>query len=476
VERAARRARGEDGALTLPLDIARDPAEAASQTGGERLVARLEAVPFSRWHRRARIVVGSATFFDAFDALSIAFVLPVLRPLWHLGNGEIAWLIAASYIGQVAGALVFSRLAERFGRIKIAAAAVVIMSVLSLFCALAGDFTSLFACRLVQGIGVGGEMPVAAAYIGELSRAERRGRFFLLYEMIFPLGLVAAGQAGTWLVPLFGWKIMFLLGGVPGLVVSVLLLRLPESPRWLVSQGRLDEAEAVIREIEASTRERRPVDEIARRPAAGAPVRSRWSELLSPLYARRSFIAWLLWACAFFVTNGINNWAPTLYGNIYGLALPAALRAAALNNVAQVAALLVCALVIDRIGRRFWAVGVFAAGALLLAALGLAPALGAGGVIALVVASYGVIGSANAVLYLYTPEIYPTRMRALGTGVATFWLRVASAAAQLAVGFMLIRGGMSAIFLMFAGVSAVGALAALGMIETRRRRLEEIAP
>ena len=135
-----------------------------------------------------------------------------------------------------------------------AAAATAIMSVMSLGCALVGNFPLLFVCRLVQGIGVGGEMPVAAAYISELSRSKGRGRFFMLYEMIFPVGLMATGQIGTVLVPLLGWKILFLLGGIPGLILTVLLLRLPESPRWLVAQGRLDDAEAIIRDVEASAR------------------------------------------------------------------------------------------------------------------------------------------------------------------------------------------------------------------------------
>src|SRR5436309_14601073 len=106
------------------------------------------------------------------------------------------------------------------------------MSVMSLACAVAGNFPALFAYRLIQGIGVGGEMPVAATYISELSKAEGRGRFFLLYEMIFPVGLMATGQVAALLVPVLGWKIMFLIGGIPGLLTGLLLLRLPESPRW----------------------------------------------------------------------------------------------------------------------------------------------------------------------------------------------------------------------------------------------------
>ena len=101
------------------------------------------------------------------------------------------------------------------------------MSVMSLGCASPASFAALLVCRFVQGIGVGGEMPVAAVYINELSKARGRGRFFLLYELIFPVGLMATGQIGAFLVPLFGWQIMFLIGGIPGLVVTWLLLRFP---------------------------------------------------------------------------------------------------------------------------------------------------------------------------------------------------------------------------------------------------------
>src|SRR5687767_12463880 len=143
-------------------------------------------------------------------------------------------------------------MAERYGRIRSASGATALMSVMSLACALAGSFPALLMLRLVQGIGVGGEMPVAAVYINELSKAKGRGRFFLLYEMIFPIGLMMTGQIGAFVVPTLGWQVMFLIGGIPGLVIAGLLLRLRESPRWLIGKGRLQEAEAIIREIEAS--------------------------------------------------------------------------------------------------------------------------------------------------------------------------------------------------------------------------------
>ena len=454
------------------------------------LIARMENVPFSQWHTKARVVMGSATFFDAFNALSLAFALPVLIRLWHISPAQSGYLIAASYVGQLAGALVFSGLAERIGRVFSATAAVAIMSVMSLGCALAGNFSVLLLCRLVQGIGVGGEMPVAAAYIGELSQTHGRGRFFLLYEMIFPVGLMATGQIGAWVVPAFGWRTIFLIGAIPGLIITFLVARLPESPRWLISRGRLEEAEAVVQQVEASTTRRffseansedASVASAApfspRAPAVlGRAEQSRWSELLSHFYRGRTLIVWALWASAFFVANGLNNWMPTLYNTVYHLGLRQSLRAASMTNVAQVLILLLCAFSIDRIGRRNWTITAFVVGGALLALLGLTGAQSARSVMIWGTLSYGIIGSTNAVLYLYTPEIYPTRMRAIGTGLATSWLRLASAVGPWLVGVLVTRSGIASVFWMFAGVSVVGSLAALHMIETRERRLEEIAP
>ena len=446
-------------------------------TDAVSLLTRMEQVPFSRWHLNARLVMGSATFFDAFNALSLAFALPTLIRLWHISPKQSGLLISASYVGQLAGAIVFSALAERVGRIRGTTAAIAIMSIMSFGCAIAANFPALLVCRLVQGIGVGGEMPVAATYINELSRAHGRGRFFLLYEMIFPLGLMATGQIGAWLVPAYGWSSIFLLGGIPGLLITFLVSRLPESPRWLISKGRIQEAEVIVQKIEASTARRLPVTPTSPiTPPSRLKQRSSWSELLSTIYRGRTLIVWALWASAFFVANGLNNWMPSLYNTVYHLSLRQSLRAASMTNVAQVAVLLACAFSIDRIGRRNWTVAAFILGGGLLALLGIIGAQNVMSVMILGTLGYGIIGSVNAVLYLYTPEIYPTRIRALGTGLATSWLRIASAVGPAFVGFMVDAKGIHSVFLMFAGMSVVGALAATRMVETSDRRLEEIAP
>jgi putative MFS transporter len=436
----------------------------------------MESVPFSSFHAKARVIMGSATFFDAFNSLSLAFALPILIRLWHISPRQSGLLIASSYVGQLAGALLFSWLAEKYGRIPSATAGIAIMAVMTLGCAIAGNFPALFACRFVQGIGIGGEMPVAAAYISELSRAHGRGRFFLLYEMIFPVGLMAAGQLGAWLVPAFGWQAIFLIGSIPCLIITVLVARLPESPRWLITKGRLVQAEAIVKQIETSAGQTSPAAPSSLPIAPPAIARStRWSELLSPSFRSRTLIVWTLWFSAYFIANSLNNWLPSLYNTVYHLGLRPALRAASMTNVAQVIVLLACAFSIDRIGRRNWTVASFIATAALLGTLGFVASGSVSSVMILATLSYGMIGSTNAVLYLYTPEIYPTRMRAIGTGLATSWLRLASAVGPALVGFMVGAMGIGSVFLMFAAVGIVGALAAARMIETRGQRLEEIA-
>jgi len=220
--------------------------ESTAPGGGsiDDVVARIERMPISWWHVRTRIIIGVATFFDAFDALAIAFVLPVLVPMWKLNGPQIGYLIAAGYLGQLAGALFFGWVAQRYGRLTAVVWSILIFAVMSLACAFTWDYQSLIVARTIQGFGLGGEVPVAATYISELSRAKGRGRFVLLYELIFPVGLVSTGLVGAYVVPRFGWQWMFVIGALPAFVALFLQRLLPESPRWLATQGRQKEAQA----------------------------------------------------------------------------------------------------------------------------------------------------------------------------------------------------------------------------------------
>jgi putative MFS transporter len=349
---------------------------------------------------------------------------------------------------------------------------------MSFACAFTHSYDQLLWCRFFEGIGLGGEIPVASTYISEILRAERRGGSFLSYQMIFPMGLLGAALAGSVVVPRFGWQWMFILGAVPAVVALGLQRLCPESPRWLASRGRLAEADAILTKVEAivsrnGARPLPPVQQLTLRPAASE---SRWQELFQGRYRVRTLLVWVLWASSYVVSYGLSGWIPTVLREVYHLPLQQALVYSVASPAGALVGSVICALAIDRTGRRAWFVGSFflaAAGLVQLWAIGASTALG-------MVLGYGFctmwLGSINMSIVLYTAEIYPTRIRAVGVAWASFWLRIAATAGPLIVGFALPRVGIGSVFGIFAVCASIGCIAAFFVVETRRRVLEEVSP
>jgi putative MFS transporter len=451
--------------------------DVAAHSSVDGIVARIERLPTSWWQIKTRIIVGTATFFDAFDALAIASVLPVIAPLWKLAPQQIGWLISAGFLGQLLGALVFGWVAERQGRITAMVWSIALFSVMSLVCALAWDYNSLLAFRTMQGIGLGGEVPVAAVFISELARAQGRGRFVLLYELVFPVGLVAASLAGLWVVPHLGWQYMFAIGALPGFLALVLRRLLPESPRWLAVRGRLAQAETAMAQIESETRKAtgeplpapKPVVSTLDKPAS-------LTDLFGPFYLRRTLVVWVIWFCAYFVNYGLSIWLPTVYRTVFKLPLDQSLRYGLITQAVGLIGTLICALAIDHVGRRPWFALSFVGAAAALATLASTPTPTAEQVLTYMTIAYFFVSSINIGVYLYTPELYPTRVRALGVGTATAWLRLASIIGPTVVG-MMIGSGLGAVFVTFAAVAGIAAvITGLFAVETKGRVLEEASP
>ena len=201
------------------LSISQIVSPALQPTVGS-IVARMERIPPTRLHLTARIIMGTATFFDAFDMLAISSMLPVLVGLLA-SNRQQHWLYHCScFTGQVIGALVFTRLPD-FWPSGCGAIQHFAVRGHGLMCAFGWDFTSLCVFRFIQGIGLGSECPLRRP-ISTMSRAKRRGRFVLVYELGFPIGIVASTIVGSWLVPSFGWQSMYIVGALPALLVIVL--------------------------------------------------------------------------------------------------------------------------------------------------------------------------------------------------------------------------------------------------------------
>jgi putative MFS transporter len=452
---------------------------AERQSANSLLVARIERLPISRKLLAIRIIIGASTFFDAYTVLAIAFAMPQLATEWSLTPTMVGMIISVSYFGQLIGAVFFGGLAEKVGRLTVLKITILLFVAMDTTCLFAWSGLSMLVIRFIQGIGIGAQVPVASAYINEFIGAHNRGRFFLLYEVIFPIGLMFAGLAGYFLVPVWGWKAMFVVGLVPSVLSVPLRWLIPESPRWLASKGRIAEAEVIVKSLEDGLTRRGVIlpEPVARPISAKATARSDWRELFRGIYLKRTLMIWGLWFCAYLVNNGLITWLPTLYRQVFALPLQTSLAYGWTTSSFGVATSILCALLIDKVGRKAWYASAFLLGTAPLLALAWLGASSATEVLILATAAYAILQTVTFSLYLYSAEIYPTRLRAIGTGLGSAWLRAGSALGPLLVGSIVGTYGIRYVFAVFAAVAVTGGLVTfLFAIETKGKVLEDLSP
>jgi putative MFS transporter len=466
-------------ALALDRAVLRTAATPVHAAANAELVARLERLPVTPRLMLLRVIVGIATFFDAYTVLAIAFAMPQLVSEWKLSPTEVGVIISAGYVGQLFGAVIFGSLAEKIGRLKTLFITIVLFVSMDIACLFAWSGASMIVFRFLQGVGTGGEVPVASAYINEFIGAEKRGRFFLLYEVIFPIGLMFAGMVGFFLVPIYGWKAMFVVGLVPSILTIPLRWFMPESPRWLASKGRIAEADAVVKLLEDNATRRGVAlrEPVVRPLGSQATARSDWRELFKGIYLKRTFTIWGLWVCVYMINNGLITWLPTLYKQVFQLPLQTSLAYGWITSAVGVIASIICALLIDKVGRKPWYATAFLVAIVPLLTLSWLGATSALEVLILATATYAVLQTIAFSLYLYSAELYPTRLRAVGTGFGSAWLRAGSSIGPMLVGWIVGGFGIQYVFVAFAAVALAGGLATLLFaIETKGRVLEELSP
>jgi putative MFS transporter len=444
-----------------------------------QIAARMERLPLSTWHNKMRLIVGSTNFSDAFDALTIAYVLPAIIPLWHLAPAQIGALISIGYAGQVVGGLLSGCLAEKYGRVPLLIGNIILFSLLSFACVLADSYYILFALRFVQGIGLGGEVPIANTYVSEFAKSTGRGRFVLMQQLMFPIGLTTVGLVGVFVVPLLGWQWMFVLGSLPVLLALPMIRVLPESPRWLVSRGREEQADRVLSGLEAivSRDGAIPLPPMPINVTPAVPAVGRFRELFASAYRQRTFSLWVLWFCTYGITYAMTGWLPsimrTVYhqpisqSNLYGFAL----------NIVGLLVLLTAVFTIDRIGRKVAFAGGFFLAAIPLLIAAFAPNLSALGLAILATLAFGAMGMIPGSLGMYTAENYPNHLRALGSGATSVSQRMSSVISPFLVGIILPAYGVGGVYGMFAGFAIIGGIiCARFSIETAGKTLEELSP
>jgi MFS transporter, putative metabolite:H+ symporter len=411
------------------------------------IAARLNRLPITRIHRSVVIIAGIGTFFDLFDIFLAGVLATVLTERFHLSRVSLPAVIGSGFLGMFFGALALGSFADRVGR---RTAFLVNLGIYSLFTLLGGFSTNaamLIVTRFVAGIGIGAEPPLVDAYLSEILPPRHRGRFIAIAYTIGFLGVPAVGFLARVLVPvhvlgLDGWRWLFVVGSVGGGIVWFLRKRLPESPRWLESVGRLAEAEAITAQLEDEALRFGPLAEpnSNERPAPGS---ASFAVLFSSEYRGRTAVLWIF---QIFQTVGY-------YG--FGTLVPLVLASKGFSVVTSLAYTSVVFLgypigsalswlFVERIDRRWLIVG----SALLMSVCGLA--LGAAAAPAAIIASglaYTIVSNvfSNA-MHIFQAEIFPTFIRATATGTAYGLSRLSSAALPFVLLPVLQRWGAAWMF------------------------------
>ena len=376
-------------------------------------------------------------------------------------------------IGMALGAVISGTVADRIGRKKVFTITVLLYSIASAFCALSWNYQSLLVFRFLVGFGLGGELPVAATLVSEYAPSRVRGRFIVLLESFWGLGWIAAACIAYFFIPVYGWRMAFLIGALPALYVCLIRLHMPESVRYLLTRGRVDEARQIVLSLEKQlhvpsalfTGETEPVPVVAK-----ASFRELWKKP----FMSRTIMLWLVWFGINFSYYGIFMWLPSLVFQ-QGFTVVKTFEYVLIMTLAQLPGYYCAAWLVDKIGRKY------TLSAFLLFS-GVASYFFGHASTAATLMMWGSVMSffnlgAWGVLYTYTPEQYPTAIRALGSGWAAGFGRFGGMAAPMMVGALLARSfGFASVFYMFALVFAAVAVIVLSLgVESKQKDLESLS-
>lgn len=446
------------------------------------LVARLERIPLSRPHYKLLFQGGLGFAFDTADGLLVGFLMPVLAVTWHLSFTQIGLLGSATYIGYLFGALAAGRIADRFGRRTVMMGALAVYCLATLGAAMAPNWLAFFALRVVAGVGNGAEAIVIAPFIAEFAPAERRGRYLGMLTVGFGAGYLMAAAVGRLVVPLDdGWRWAQVVTVLPIVMLLVWRRTLPESPRFLLSKGRVDEADAIVTRLEnayvaATGRQLPPVTAVeaepTEEPGTGNLLRSLATLWRRPL-RRRTTLAWVLWFTFTFVNYGFVTWLPGLLVD-RGLTITKSFTFTLIVYAAHMPGYIAASALLDRIDRRNTLIVFFAGSA--VSALALALSSTNAGIVVAATFLNAFLSGISASLYCYTPELYPTVSRGLGMGAASAFGRIGAITAPVLIGAAYGQLQFAGVFAMNVVVLAVATTLVLVLgIKTSGRTLESLS-
>lgn len=445
----------------------------------------LDETPWNRLHTLITVVLGVGWLLDAFEVTLVNNVVGVFRDQWHLSNVQASWILSIWFIGLMLGAYGFGYLADRFGRKRLFLYTLLCYGTFTFLTAFASSYPELLLLRLLTAVGVGGEYAAVNAAISEFIPSRYRGRANATVMNFWPAGAIVAALLSalvlTLLPPALGWRFAFGLGAAVALSTVVLRRYIPESPRWLVSQGRPKAALTVVAMIvagHATAAASAPSGEVQQAPRVRLWNQTRQLILCYP--------GRLALGCLLDFSEAAGYYG--LFAFLALFILPAIhVKTVSVpwfylvGNVGALLGGLAVALLLDRVGRKVTVTAFYSLTA--MAMLVLAESVRVGGwpavLAAFTLANILATGSWISAYPTFS-EIFPTHLRSTGIGLSVAFGRLGAFSAPLLLTFVATRHGILPALLLLSGFWIIGIVSMMVWsvfgIEARGKTLEELAP
>jgi putative MFS transporter len=444
------------------------------------IAERIERLPLGRFHRRFIALVSLGNFFDLYDIFIVAYIGAALQQSGFLSLRQFTFFVAAGFLGMFVGTVVFGMGSDRMGRRSAFILLLLIYSVFTFADAFAPTAACLIALRFFAGVGIGAEIVVIDTYVTEVVPGRARGRYVAITQVAGFSAVPVAAVLSRVLVPthflMSGWRWVMVIGASGALLTWWFRRMLPESPRWLESQGRIAEADAIMSALEGESysKDGNRIYTEGTESAEGTEKKEKGSfgELWRVPYLSRTVMLVIFQALQTIGFYGFANWAPTFLLK-RGVSLLHSLEYTMLIAIVSPVGPLLAAWTSDRMERK-WTIVVLA---LLVAGLGLgfgnsiAPSAVVGFGALLTLANYWF----SAAFHAYQAEMFPTRLRATGVGFTYSWSRLSAAFTSILIGAVLVHG-VPTVFAMLA-VAMILVATVVGVMGPRTNGLvlEEIS-
>lgn len=461
---------------------------ADARTAGTTVQAaeRLDRLPASRWLTGVMAILFLGWLVESYDIGLTGSVLPSLVSVYHLSTGMKSLTSISSSAGIVIGIVPAGWLADRFGRKRVMVGGTIAYSVLTCLTGLAPGIAVVITMRVLAGIAMGAVFPLPYAYGSELCPPGIRGRFTGIADTFLSVGYFLSPLLALALIPsdtdTTGWRVMFLLGGIPIIFAFLAWKFVPESPRWSEARGRFADAERTLRDIEARVEAELgrplpppPPSEPAEAPASTRPDRAgKMRDIFSRAYLGRSVMLWVTFGGIFFVFYSIQIFMPTVVHKM-GFTLTSAFAFTSIIVLISIPGKLLEAWLVERWGRRPVIITFGAVAAVAAIVFGFSRGAAMVLVVGCLMSFFGI--GVDPAVKVYTAESYPTSIRATGTSLTEGIGRLLSGViGPSLIPLLLDAVGVGGVYLLV-GVVALIAVATVAIFgqETKGRALEAIA-